>query len=96
MDATFAAVEKIIKHTNYNKKQAKKKLKEFNDDPDQVIKDYYGIKPKTYEIKSINQEIYRQLRQKLDITEYRNNNPINIEDIRQRFNEEDAKKEEES
>jgi hypothetical protein len=83
---------KIIKHTNYSEEIAKEKLLEFNGNYEQIIKDYYGInivKPKKL---SVNQEIYRQIRKKIDITDYHNNNPIDIEKVKQRFDEEDALK----
>jgi len=86
-------LDKIIKYTNYSLLVAKEKLKEFNGNVEYVIKDYYGIQlHKKEKIDSVNQEIYKQIRKKLDIAHYRNSNPINIEDVRQRFIEEDLKK----
>jgi len=63
-----AKVQKIICQTDYTEIQALEKLKECDGDELKVIKQYLGIhtlpKPK---IKSINQEIYTQLRHKLYI-----------------------------
>ncbi len=67
-------IEMVVRQTNYDKETAEKKLSEFNNDPIQVIKDYLGITEKKAPIKSINQEIYKQLRYKLDtsIKEFNN------------------------
>ena len=64
--------EKYVKHimsqTNYNEELAREKLKEFKNDFMKVLKDYMGIpeKKENSQIKSVNQEIYKQLRRKLD------------------------------
>lgn len=60
-------IQMIMRQTDYNVDVAREKLIECNDDPIKVIKDYMGIveKPKPVS-KSLNQEIYRQLRRKLD------------------------------
>ena len=60
-------IQLILRQTDYNEITAREKLLENDEDPIKVIKKYMGIeieknKPK----KSINQEIYRQLRNKLD------------------------------
>ena len=81
--------EKYIKHimsqTNYSEEVAKTKLQEFNGDFMQVLKDYMGIpiKKDTNKISSVNQEIYKQIRYNLDQTmkNYREKNPINIEQV---------------
>jgi hypothetical protein len=60
-------VKKIIRQTDYTEEIALEKLKENNFDELETIRGFLGInKKKTTEIKSINQEIYKQLRQKLD------------------------------
>jgi|LauGreDrversion4_2_1035121.scaffolds.fasta_scaffold106841_3 hypothetical protein len=63
-------VQKILRQTDYTDEIAREKLKEFNYNEIDVIKSYFGIydkKPQTQtQIKSVNQEIYRQLRHKLD------------------------------
>jgi hypothetical protein len=64
-----AKVQKIICQTDYTEVQALEKLNHFHGDEILVIKDYLGIhtKPIPKEgIKSVNQEIYKQLRHKLD------------------------------
>jgi hypothetical protein len=60
-------IQMIMRQTDYTAEIARDKLKLHNDDPIKVIKDYMGIveKPKPAP-KSLNQEIYRQLRRKLD------------------------------
>ena len=61
-------VTKIMTQTNYTKEEATNKLILFNYDYIKVIKDYMNIPEKKTEpkIKSVNQEIYKQLRSKLD------------------------------
>lgn len=59
-------VQMIIRQTDYDQETAEQKLAEHHDDPIKVIKDYLGITEKKAPIKSVNQEIYRQLRYKLD------------------------------
>lgn len=87
-------VKKIMSQTNYTEEQAIEKLKLFNCDYMQVLKDFMGIpekqKPK---VKSINQEIYRQIRTNLDITmkEYREKHPVNMEQIIDNFKEGDER-----
>ena len=60
-------VQIILRQTDYTEEIAKEKLKEFNYDHMAVIRSYFGIpekKPQT--VKSVNQEIYKQLRHRLD------------------------------
>ncbi len=77
----------IISQTTYTEEEAKHKLIEHNGDHVSVIKEYMGIKPKKNDdkikIKSLNQEIYKQIRTTLDksMKEYRESNPINIEHV---------------
>lgn len=61
-------VQKILRQTDYTYEIARDKLKEFNYNEIDVIKSYFGIydKKSQTQIKSVNQEIYRQLRNKLD------------------------------
>ena len=62
-------VQKIIRQTNYTHIIAREKLEEFQFDEVFVIKDYFGIadkKPVTSKNASLNQEIYRQLRTKMN------------------------------
>jgi hypothetical protein len=67
----------ILRQTNYTRVTAIEKLREHKNSID-VIKDYMGIikTEKKAPIQSINQEIYKQLRIKLDhsMSEYREKN----------------------
>jgi hypothetical protein len=66
-DLIAEKVQKIIRQTDYNEDIAIKKLKENNYDEVATIKSYLGItEKKAPPIKSLNQEIYKQLRYKLD------------------------------
>ena len=58
----------ILTQTNYTKEDAIIALQKHNGDIKKVIKEYMGIPEKIKEtkIKSVNQEIYKQLRTKLD------------------------------
>jgi septum formation topological specificity factor MinE len=67
----------IISQTNYTPEEASKLLEKYNGDHIAVIKDYLGIKPKKVVIKSVNQEIYKMLRQQIDISEYNKNANLN-------------------
>ena len=61
-------ITKVLAQTNYTEETARAKLHEFNNDLFRVLKDYMGIPEKKTDtrIKSINQEIYRQIRYSLD------------------------------
>jgi len=62
-------VQMILRQTDYSEEEAKNKLKASNYDHISVIKSYLGItEKKTPPIKTVNQEIYRQIRYKLDST----------------------------
>jgi len=71
---TFVETEKIddnvqiiLRQTDYTEEIAKEKLKEFNYDHLAVIRAYFGIsEKKTTPVISVNQEIYKQLRYRLD------------------------------
>ena len=90
-------VIKIMNQTNYTKEEATNKLILFNNDYIKVIKDYMNIPihiPEEKKVKSVNQEIFRQIRIKLDnsMKNYRDNNPINVEQVIDNFNESDERK----
>ena len=56
-----------MRQTDYTEEVAKEKLKEFNYDHIAVIKSYLGVPDKkAAPVKSVNQEIYKQLRYRLD------------------------------
>jgi len=60
-------VQKIMRQTDYSQEIAIEKLKEYGFDEIATIKAYLGVPKKTSsQVKSINQEIYKQLRSKLD------------------------------
>ena len=67
----------IISQTNYTPEEASELLEKHNGDYIAIIKDYLGIKPKKVVIKSVNQEIYKMLRQQIDISEYNKNANLN-------------------
>jgi hypothetical protein len=101
-DITFISNEDIEKNikiiltqTNYDETVAREKLKEFNYDYMKVIRNYMGISEKKQinKVNSINQEIYRQIRHNLDsgMKNYREQNPINIEQVINNFIEADEK-----
>ena len=66
MDVESEKIQMIMRQTNYDENTARDKLAEMND-PIKVIKDFMGIveKPKP-STKTLNQEIYRQIRHRLD------------------------------
>jgi hypothetical protein len=78
-------VQKIMRQTDYTEEQAREKLKEFGYDELATIKAYLGITEKKapQQVKSINQEIYKQLRNKLD---------TNMRDYQTRVEKGEAKK----
>jgi len=61
-------IQIIIRQTEYSEEEAREKLTQFNFNEISVIKDYLGITEKktSAPIKSINQAIYKQLRNYLD------------------------------
>lgn len=62
-------VSMVMRQTGYTEEIAQQKLLECNGDSIKVIKDYLGIAEKKTLPKpgaSVNQEIYKQLRSKLD------------------------------
>jgi hypothetical protein len=77
-------VQIILRQTDYSQEVAREKLKEHNFNEIAVIKSYFGIKEKKPAVlKSINQEIYKQIRYKLD---------SNMRDYHTRVEKGDAKK----
>ena len=60
-------VKMVMRQTDYTQEVASIKLRENNFDEIITIKKYLGIQEKNPEpIKSVNQEIYKQLRYRLD------------------------------
>jgi hypothetical protein len=71
-DELSQMIQMIQRQTNYTEEMAREKLTEFNYKPIDVIKNYMGLDEKKEKpIKSINQEMYRQMRKQLDISEFR-------------------------
>ena len=68
LDELSNNIDIILRQTNYSKEEAREKLVEYNNDYIVVIKAYLGVKKDADkpEIKSVNQEIYKQMRFKLD------------------------------
>ena len=99
---SFFSNEDVMKHvaivmsqTNYTIEEAIEKLKLFNCDYMMVIRDYMGIPEKKSEpkVKSVNQEVFRQIRMTLDssMKAYREKNPINVEQVIENFKESDER-----
>jgi len=67
-DSLSNNIDIILRQTNYSEEEAREKLFEYKNDYFAVIKAYLGVKIDTSkpEIKSVNQEIYKQMRFKLD------------------------------
>jgi hypothetical protein len=60
-------IQMILRQTDYTEEIAREKLKEYKYDHILVIKSYFGITEKKIEVaESVNQEIYKQMRYKLD------------------------------
>jgi hypothetical protein len=60
-------IQIIMRQTDYNKDKAKEKLLEFNCDHLEVIRSFLGVSKKgSQPIRSVNQEIYKQIRYRLD------------------------------
>uniref|UniRef100_A0A6C0E1J6 Uncharacterized protein n=1 Tax=viral metagenome TaxID=1070528 RepID=A0A6C0E1J6_9ZZZZ len=79
----------VMTQTNYDYETAKTKLLLHNGNHINVVKEYMGIPihKKNQKICSINQEIYKQLRQELDnsMRVYNDAHPINAEDVIDKF-----------
>jgi hypothetical protein len=66
-DQIQGKIQIIMRQTDYTEEIAREKLKIFDFNEISVIKDFLGIiEKKSPQVKSINQEIYKQLRNHLD------------------------------
>jgi hypothetical protein len=85
-------VKMVMSQTTYTKEEATEKLRIFNYDYIKVIKDFMKIPEKKVEVKTVNQEIYKQIRHTLDdsMRKYNEKNPINIDQIRENIQESQA------
>jgi TPP-dependent pyruvate/acetoin dehydrogenase alpha subunit len=83
----------IMNQTIYSYNDAETKLKQHDYDHISVIKEYLGstTTKNTKQILSINQEIYKQIRKHIDITEYNNSHPLNLEHVKNNILEEQSK-----
>ena len=72
----------IMRQTSYTEDIAKQKLEEWDNDHISVIKEYYGLKKKpsdeSKKITSINQDIYKNIRNFMDSTSSSLNNNKNV------------------
>jgi len=89
-------VKLIMSQTDYTEDEAHNKLKQFSYNYMNVLKDYMGVnlnKDKDKKVKSVNQEIFKQIRLNLDssMREYREQNPVNIHQVIDNFNESDER-----
>jgi hypothetical protein len=88
-------VQKVMSQTNYTEEEAVEKLQLFDGDCIRVIKNYMGIPDKKEQapVKSVNQEIFRQIRFSLDssMKTYRDKNPINVDQVIDSFTESDKR-----
>lgn len=76
-------IQVIQRQTNYTLDECKLYLKQHNENHIDVIKQFMGIVVKPQVIKSVNQEIYKQMRYKLDTSmkEYNDKHPVNMKDV---------------
>jgi hypothetical protein len=65
-DQRNAQIHLIMRQTNYTEEEALNKLIEFNYDVVKTIKSYFNIVEKKEKVLSVNQEIYKHLRVKLN------------------------------
>ena len=60
-------IQIILRQTDYSEDIAREKMNEYNNDHFKVIRSFLGItEKKALPIKSLNQEIYKQIRSSLD------------------------------
>jgi hypothetical protein len=70
-DKIAEKIQIILRQTDYTEDVALEKLKEHNFDEIATIRSFFGIsEKKANPVKSVNQEIYKQLRCKLDSSMY--------------------------
>ena len=91
-DKIITDIQIIMNQTNYTHQEAYDKLCIHNFDKIKVIKEYIGIPlrtEKTKPIKSVNQEIYKQIRKEMNTSmdQYHQNNPMNMDQVINNLNE---------
>ena len=86
----------ILNQTTYTLDEACIKLQKHDGNPILVIKEYMGLlkenqqkSEKTQKIKSVNQEIYKQIRHEMDTSmrNYNNKHPVDIDHVIENFQE---------
>ena len=66
MEKEDEKIQIIVLQTDYTEEEARTNLREFGQDHMKVIRSYLGItEKKAPPIKSVNQEIYKQIRDRL-------------------------------
>lgn len=88
-------LHQIMAQTTYSEDEAYEKLQLFNNDPVLVIKDYLGVPQQTHVPRSsINQEIFKQIRQQMDtsMNKYRLAHPIDMNQLRSNIQESEFRK----
>jgi hypothetical protein len=58
-------IDLVMRQTNYGPEMAAKKLAEHKGDVMSVLRDYHGIAAPHAQTKTVNQEIYRQIRKNI-------------------------------
>ena len=85
----------VCRQTNYTEEEALIKLQQHDNDEIKVIKEYMGITTKKEApIKSLNQEMYKQIRHTLDegIKDWNEKQEIKVKEEIQKIKEENSKK----
>lgn len=82
----------LMSQTNYTLEEATQKLSQFDGHLENAIRDYLGIPlPRPAPVLNPHQEIFRQIRKKLDLKEYREKNPINMNEVFQNILESESR-----
>lgn len=87
-------IQRVMNQTNYTREESILKLKEYNNNYIEVIKNYMGVQTKKQRpVGTINQEIYKQIRHKMNATmsEYYQKNPIDVNQVMSNFEESNNK-----
>jgi hypothetical protein len=90
-------IEMLMRQTIYTREEAEMKLRQFDGNVENAIKDYLGIPlSKPSDKLHPHQEVFRQIRYKMDssMQEYREKNPLDMNQVIQNFQESESKKNE--
>jgi hypothetical protein len=88
-------IKMLMNQTIYSREEAEQKLQQFDGNVENAIKDYLGIPLQKAPIKiHPQQEIYRQIRTKMDTSmrEYRDKNPLDMNQVIQNIQESESRK----